>query len=93
LCLYGLLEWRPLGLAVPWVKGCGGTKMQREFAMRRLAKLEGYRLEKKGDDSYRLINARFNVAVYQLDGVPLEKIAGFLEKRTSQANSPDAQHR
>ena len=55
--------------------------MQREFAMRRLAKLEGYRLEKKGDDSYRLINARFNVAVYQLDGVPLEKIAGFLEKR------------
>jgi hypothetical protein len=28
--------------------------MQREFAMRRLAKLEGYRLEKKGDDNYRL---------------------------------------
>jgi len=54
LCLCGLLEWRPLGLAVPWVKGCGGTKMQREFAMRRLAKLEGYRLEKKGDDNYRL---------------------------------------
>jgi hypothetical protein len=67
--------------------------MQREFAMRRLAKPEGYHLEKKGDDSYRLINARFNVAVYQLDGVPLEKIAGFLEKRTSQANSPDAHHR
>lgn len=32
-------------------------------------KLEGYRLEKKGDDSYHLINARFNVAVYQLNGV------------------------
>jgi hypothetical protein len=68
-------------------------KMQREYAIRRLAKLEGYRLEKKGDDSYRLINARFNVAVYQLDGVSLEKVAAFLEKRTSQANSPDAQHR
>ena len=54
--------------------------MQCEFAIRRLAKLEGYRLEKKGDDSYRLINARFNVAVYQLDGGPLEKIAAFLEK-------------
>jgi hypothetical protein len=67
--------------------------MQREFAIRRLAKHEGYRLEKKGDDSYRLINARFNVAVYQLDGVSLERIAAFLEKRTSQANSPDAQHR
>jgi hypothetical protein len=67
--------------------------MQREYAIRRLAKLEGYRLEKKGDDSYRLINARFNVAVYQLDGVSLEKVAAFLEKRTSQANAPNAQHR
>jgi hypothetical protein len=46
--------------------------MQREFAMRRLAKLEGYRLEKKGDDNYR---PRFNVAVYQLDGVPLVRNA------------------
>ena len=53
--------------------------MQREHAIRQLAKLEGYRLEKKGDDSYRLINARFSVAVYQLDGVSLEKIAAFLE--------------
>ena len=34
--------------------------MQREHAIRQLAKREGYRLEKKGDDSYRLINARFN---------------------------------
>ena len=76
-----------------WTHGRGEPKMQREFAIRRLAKLEGYRLERKGDDSYRLINARFKVAVYQLDGVPLEKIAAFLEKRTSQANSPDAQHR
>jgi len=67
--------------------------MQREHAIRQLAKLEGYRLEKKSDDSYRLINARFNVAVYQHDGVPLEKIAEFLERRTSQANSPDAHHR
>jgi hypothetical protein len=55
--------------------------MQREHAIRQLAKLEGYRLEKKGDDSYRLINARFNVAVYHHDGVPLEKIAEFLERR------------
>ncbi|MGA7334036.1 MAG: hypothetical protein WBX77_20220 [Pseudolabrys sp.] len=67
--------------------------MQREHAIRQLAKLEGYRLEKKGDDSYRLINARFSVAVYQLDGVSLEKIVAFLEKRTSQANSPDRHHR
>jgi hypothetical protein len=67
--------------------------MQREHAIRQLAKLEGYRLEKKGDDSYRLINARFNVAVYQLDGVSLEKITAFLEKRTSQANSLDRHHR
>ena len=67
--------------------------MQREHAIRQLAKLEGYRLEKKDDDCYRLINARFNVAVYQLDGVPLEKIAGFLEKRQAKQNSPDAQHR
>ena len=67
--------------------------MQREYAIRRLAKLEGYRLENKGDDSYRLINARFNVAVYQLDGVSLEKIAEFLAKRTSQANSRNAHHR
>jgi hypothetical protein len=67
--------------------------MQREHAIRQLAKREGYRLEKKGDDNYRLINGRFNVVVHQLDSVPLEKIAAFLEKRTSQANSPDAHHR
>ena len=67
--------------------------MQREHAIRQLAKLEGYRLEKKSDDTYRLINARFSVAVYQLDGVSLEKIVAFLEKRTSQANSPDRHHR
>ena len=67
--------------------------MQREHAIRQLAKLEGYRLEKKGDDSYRLINARFNVAVYQHDGVPLTKIAEFLERRTSQKNSSDVHHR
>jgi hypothetical protein len=57
--------------------------MQREYAIRRLAKLEGYRLEKRGDDSYRLINARFKVAVYLLDGVSLEKIAAFLAKRAN----------
>jgi hypothetical protein len=43
----------------------------------------GYRLEKRSDESY---HARFNVAVYQYDGVTLEKIAEFLEKRTSQKN-------
>lgn len=67
--------------------------MQREYAIRRLAKLEGYRLEKRGEDSYRLINARFNVAVYLHDGVPLEKIVVFLERRTSQVNSTDRHHR
>jgi hypothetical protein len=60
--------------------------MQQERAIRQLAKLEGYRLEKRGDDSFRLINTRFNVAVYQLDGVTLEKISEFLEKRTIQKN-------
>ena len=72
--------------------GCG-EKMQRELAIRQLAKLEGFRLEKKDDGSYRLINARFNVAVYQHDGVLLEKIAEFLDRRTSQANSRDRYHR
>jgi hypothetical protein len=67
--------------------------MQREYAIRQIAKREGYRLEKKGDDSYRLMNARFNVGVYQLDGVSLEKIAAFLDLLTSRANSPDAHHR
>jgi len=67
--------------------------MQRECTIRQLAKLEGYRLEKKDDGSYRLISARFNVAVYQHDGVPLEKIVEFLERRTVQVNSPDRHHR
>jgi hypothetical protein len=67
--------------------------MQREHAIRQLAKLEGYRLEKKSDDTYRLINARFNVAVYLLDGVSLEKIAEFLDRRTNQINSPSRHHR
>ena len=67
--------------------------MQREFATQQLAKREGYRLEKKGDKSYRLVNARFNVVVYQLDGVPLEKVAEFLERRTSLANSSDSHRR
>jgi hypothetical protein len=58
--------------------------MQREHAIRQLAKLGGYRLEKKGDDNYRLVYARVNVAVYLLDGVVLEKIEEFLEKRASQ---------
>jgi hypothetical protein len=70
-----------------------GEKMQREHDIRQLAKREGYRLEKKDDDSYRLINARFNVAVYQHDGVPLKKIAEFLERRTSQVNLPDRYNR
>jgi hypothetical protein len=59
--------------------------MQREHAIRQLARLEGYRLEKKDDGSYRLINAKFNVAVYQHDGVALEKIAEFLERRANRA--------
>jgi hypothetical protein len=67
--------------------------MQREYTIRQIAKREGYRLEKKGDDSYRLINARFNVVVYHLDGVPLERIATFLAQPESRANSPDAHHR
>jgi hypothetical protein len=70
-----------------------GEKMQREHAIRQLAKREGYRLEKKGDDGYRLINAKFNVAVYQHDGVPLKKIAEFLERRTSQINSSNRHNR
>jgi hypothetical protein len=67
--------------------------MQREYAIRKIAKREGFRLEKEGDENYRLINARFNVIVYHLDGVSLEKIAVFLEQPTSRANSPDAHHR
>jgi hypothetical protein len=47
----------------------------------------------KGDDRYRLINANFNVVVYHLDGVPLERIAAFLAQPESRANSPDAHHR
>ncbi len=56
--------------------------MQREYAIRRIAKREGFRLEKRGDEIYRLINGRLNVAVYQLDALPLETIALFLEHRT-----------
>jgi hypothetical protein len=32
--------------------------MQREHAIRQQAKLEGYRLEKRDDDSYRLRDAQ-----------------------------------
>jgi hypothetical protein len=67
--------------------------MQREYAIRKIAKREGFRLEKEGDDNYRLVNARFNVVVCHLDGVSLEKIAVFLEQPISRANSPDAHHR
>jgi hypothetical protein len=59
-----------------------GDKMQREYTIRQIAKRKGYHLEKTGDESYRLINGRLNVAVYQLDAVPLEAIALFLEHRT-----------
>ena len=68
-------------------------KDAREFAIRQIAKREGYRLEKKGGESYRLINKRLNVIVSSLDGAPLEKIAAFLEQSASRANSPDAHHR
>jgi hypothetical protein len=56
--------------------------MQREYQIRQIAKNKGYRLERRGDESYRLINGKLNVVVYQLDAVPLETIALFLEKRT-----------
>jgi hypothetical protein len=67
--------------------------MQREFAIRQFAKREGYRLEKKSGESYRLINERLNVIVSSLDGVPLEQIASFLEQPESRANSPGVHHR
>ena len=67
--------------------------MQREFAVRQLAKREGYRLEKLEGESYRLINARMNVAVYKLDGVSLEAVALFLDQRESRANVPGTHHR
>src|SRR5450759_3210279 len=66
------------------------STMQREYAIRQIAKREGFSLEKHGEDSYRLINERLNVIVFGLDGVPLETIASFLEKPESLANSPDA---
>ena len=62
--------------------------MQREYSIRQLAKREGYRLEKQGDSSYRLIHEKLNVIVYRLDGVPLEAVASFLVQRESRANLP-----
>ena len=62
--------------------------MQREYSIRQLAKREGYRLEKQGDSSYRLIHERLKVIVHRLDGVPLETIASFLVRRESRANPP-----
>ena len=62
--------------------------MQREYSIRQLAKHQGYRLEKQGDSSYRLIHQRLNVIVYRLDGVPLETVASFLVQRESRTNPP-----
>ncbi len=67
--------------------------MQREHAIRQTAKREGYRLEKTGNESYRLIYERLNVVVYDLDGVPLEAIVSFLERSKSRANSLGTHHR
>jgi hypothetical protein len=69
------------------------TRMQREFAIRQLAKASGYRLEKNGDETYRLVHGRLNVAVYGFDGVPLEAIASFLERPEIRAHTPSAQFR
>jgi hypothetical protein len=65
--------------------------MQREYAVRQIAKREGYVLERRADGAYRLINARLNVVVYHLDGVQLEAIESFLDRPESRANSPKAQ--
>jgi hypothetical protein len=59
--------------------GCG-EKMQHEYSIRQVAKHEGY----------RLINEKFNVIVHNLDGVPLEAIESFIERR--RANSLDTHH-
>lgn len=67
--------------------------MQREYAVRQLAKTKGYRLEKKSDQTYRLINQRFNVVVYGLDGVSLEKVALFLDRTEMQARSQSVDRR
>jgi hypothetical protein len=72
--------------------GCD-KMMQREYAIQQIARREGYRLEKAGDDGYRLINARLNIVVYHLDGVPLDAIASFLEMPESRQNASGARHR
>jgi hypothetical protein len=61
--------------------------MQREYAVRQLAKRNGYRLEKKSEQTYRLISQRFNVVVHGLDGVPLERVRFFLEHPEARAHS------
>ena len=43
-------------LLVYFTPGC----VKNAYAIRQIAKRGSYRLEKKGDDRYRLINARFN---------------------------------
>jgi hypothetical protein len=70
---------------------CGSALRREQLASPIFS--EAYRLEKKRDESYRLINERLNVVVYHLDGVPLETIASFLEQPESRANSPGALHR
>ena len=67
--------------------------MQREYAVQQLAKSKGYRLEKKSDQIYRLINQRFNVVVYGLDGVSLEKVASFLDRAEIRARSQSVDRR
>src|ERR1035437_8899286 len=74
-----------------WALRNGRDNMQREYAIRQIAKREGFSLEKHGEDSYRLINERLNVIVLGLDGVPLETIASFLETQKMRAN-PRAAH-
>ena len=67
--------------------------MYREYVIWHIAKREGYRLKRRAMVA-RLINARFNVAVYHLNGIAAaEENRGVFGAPESRENSPDAQHR
>lgn len=67
--------------------------MRREYAVQQLAKSKSYRLEKKSDQTCRLINQRFNVVIYGLDGVSLERVASFLDRAEMRAHLQSVAHR
>ena len=67
--------------------------MQSERKILEFTRRRGFRVEKLGSDSYRLISKKLQTVMYLFDGVPLETIASHFEGRKAHNSNSSRAHR